>query len=580
MSDDNEPPTEPPTEPKPPAADTRYLAIARKYRPATFSEIVGQDHVTRTLRNAIDRGRIHHAYLFCGARGVGKTTASRALAKSLNCIDGPTPKPCGKCTSCVEVAAGTSPDLVEIDGASNNSVDDIRELRDSVRYAPVGRRKIYLVDEVHMLSNAAFNALLKTLEEPPPHVVFVFATTEPQKIPDTILSRVQRFDFKRIPVSGVVGRLGSIAEKEGVDISEAGLKLIARAGEGSMRDAESLLDKVISFGGEQIDDKMVAETLGLIDRGLLYDMLDGLIKGQPDRCLDVIATVYDYGFELSQFTTEMLETLRNATFVQLSEKSRKHVDLAEEEITKLVEMTNGVAPDRLSRLFTAMMETHDQVSRSSRPRIVLEMNMARLADVRPLQPVGALVARLEHLERRLRQEGGGGGGGGGLHRSRRGPSGSARSRSAAARNPARRPPGAARSRARRTAPAPKVPAADAGDDDRWRIFCEALRKLDPPATFLADGTPRRQDRQLVVTLSGGRQMASARRESMREEVQTFFKVCFPGLKGLVTEESLASRNKAIDPALEREVLTDPVCQQILRTLDATLADVLPFEHGD
>jgi DNA polymerase-3 subunit gamma/tau len=558
-----------------------YLAIARKYRPATFDEIVGQDHVTRTLRNAIDRGRIHHAYLFCGARGVGKTTAARALAKSLNCVNGPTATPCGVCTSCVEVSNGTSQDLIEIDGASNNSVDDIRELRDSVRYAPtLGRRKIYLVDEVHMLSNAAFNALLKTLEEPPPHVVFIFATTEPQKIPDTILSRVQRFDFKRIPMTGVVQRLAEIAEAEGAVVSEAGLKLIARAGEGSMRDAQSLLDKVISFGGPEVSDEMVAETLGLIDRGLLYGMLEGLVKGKPDRCLDTIASVYDYGFELSQFTSEMLEVLRNATFVQLSEKARAHVDLPTEEVERLVALTDGVAPDRLSRLFSAMLDLHDQVSRSARPRIVLEMGIARLADVRPLQPVGQLVARLEQLERRLRQSGGGGGGGaraGALQFTRRGPSGPGRSRAAGSRVSNRRPPGGARTRSRRTPAAQKAPAADASDDDRWAHFVQELPTLDPPASFLGKGIPRRQGKQLIVTIAGGRAMASARREGTRDDVMDAFRRAFPRLKELVVSESLASTKKSIDPALEQEVLTDPTCQHILRAFGATLEDVLALE---
>ncbi|MFT6146545.1 MAG: DNA polymerase-3 subunit gamma/tau, partial [Myxococcota bacterium] len=235
-----------------------YLAIARKYRPGTFDEIVGQEHVTRTLRNAIARGRVHHAFLFTGARGVGKTTAARALAKSLNCERGPTADPCGECASCVEIAAGRNPDLIEIDGASNNSVDDIRDLCDNVQYAPQrGGSKIYLIDEVHMLSKGAFNALLKTLEEPPPHVVFIFATTEPNKIPDTILSRVQRFDFKRIPEQGVITRLARIAEAEGSGVSEHGLRLIARAGEGSMRDSESLLDQVISFAGPEVSDQEV-----------------------------------------------------------------------------------------------------------------------------------------------------------------------------------------------------------------------------------------------------------------------------------------------------------------------------------
>jgi DNA polymerase III subunit gamma/tau len=384
-----------------------YLAIARKYRPTTFDEIVGQEHVTRTLKNAITRDRIHHAFLFCGARGVGKTTAARALARSLNCEKGPTPDPCGECTSCTEIQVGTSPDLIEIDGASNNSVDNVRDLRETVKYAPTqGKYKIYLVDEVHMLSKAAFNALLKTLEEPPPHVVFIFATTEPNKILDTILSRVQRFDFLRIPSSAVVDRLASIATQEGATISKDALRLIAHAGEGSMRDSQSLLDKVIAFAGPDISDEEVAETLGLIDRKLLYLMLEGLVGGQPEKCLEAIDQVYGYGFELAQFTMEMLEVTRNATFLQMSEASHRYIDLSQEEKETLQAIVRDVDHEVLTRTFTVLLDVHDQVAKASRPRIVLEMAVARLATTRPLQPIGDLVGRLQHLERQLRGQGG------------------------------------------------------------------------------------------------------------------------------------------------------------------------------
>ncbi|MCB9672812.1 MAG: DNA polymerase III subunit gamma/tau [Alphaproteobacteria bacterium] len=384
-----------------------YLAIARKYRPATFAGIVGQEHVTRTLQNALERNRIHHAYLFCGARGVGKTTAARALAKSLSCVNGPTPTPCGECVPCRSIASGTSPDLIEIDGASNNGVDDVRELRETVAYLPTqGRYKVYLVDEVHMLTRAAFNALLKTLEEPPAHVVFLFATTEPAKIPDTILSRVQRFDFKRIPVRGVVERLREIADAEGTEISDASLRLIARAGEGSMRDAQSLLDKVISFGtSKAVTDREVSEILGLIDRRILHSTLEGMVKGEPAKVLEAIDTVYGYGFELTQFSEELLEVLRNATFLRLSPESARFVDIAEDEAEALVAIVKDAEPEQLHRLFDALIDVHDQVSRAPRPRLVLEMAAVRLATPRSAQPLGQLVRRLEELERRTRTPG-------------------------------------------------------------------------------------------------------------------------------------------------------------------------------
>ena len=384
-----------------------YVAIARKWRPLTLEEMAGQTHVTRTLKNALESGRLHHAFLFTGARGVGKTTAARAFARALNCAEGPSVNPCGRCTSCVEILAGNSQDVIEIDGASNNSVEDIRDLRDGVRYLPVHARfRVYVIDEVHMLSKGAFNALLKTLEEPPPHVKFIFATTEVNKIPETILSRVQRFDFKRIPVTVVVGRLRQICEAEGVVISDAALRMVAGAGEGSMRDAQSLLDQVISFAGDHPSDAQVAEILGLVDRGILLGMLRGIVQGDADLCLHTIAQVHDAGFEMGQFTSELLELVRNATLVALSEGARRHLDVPEEEKAALIGLVGDLPAEQLARTFQVVMETHDQVARSSRPRLVIEMAVARLVSLRPAQPLGALVDRLVDLERRVRAGGG------------------------------------------------------------------------------------------------------------------------------------------------------------------------------
>ena len=383
-----------------------YQAIARKWRPQNFEEIAGQSHVTRTLTNALKKGRIHHAFLFTGPRGVGKTTAARAMARSLNCELGITPKPCGICASCIEIAKGHSPDVTEVDGASNNSVDDVRLIRDSVQYLPSkGKYRVYIIDEVHMLSKPAFNALLKTLEEPPAHVVFIFATTEPQRIPETVLSRVQRFDFKRIPVTVVAERLGLICEAEKVSFSQSALRMIARAGEGSMRDAQSLLDQVIAFAGETADDDEVAQILGLVDRSLLYQMLEGLLQAKPDESLEAIATVYEHGYELSQFTAELLELVRNAALASLSPSSKAFLDITEDERKRLLDLSKGVSADVFSRYFDVLMEVHDTVSKSARPRLVLEMAVARLSTTRSVQPVDVLLSRLEGLERRIRNAG-------------------------------------------------------------------------------------------------------------------------------------------------------------------------------
>lgn len=383
-----------------------YMAIARKWRPTTFDEIAGQPHVTRTLKNAIKLNRIHHAFLFAGPRGVGKTTAARALARSLNCSEGPTATPCGVCESCVEILAGNSPDVIEIDGASNNSVEDVRDLRESVRYLPVrGRKKVYIIDEVHMLSKGAFNALLKTLEEPPEHVIFLFATTEPQRIPDTILSRVQRFEFKRIPMTVVVKHLRKICDADKIEITDDGLRLIARAGEGSMRDSQSLLDQVISFSGTTISNTQVTEALGLVDRSLLYSMLEGLLKGNADACLEAIASVYGFGYDLSEFTSEMLELLRNAALVGLSPSSKRYLDVPDDERQRLSTLAEGIPSDVFVRSFQVMLEVHDQVARAPRPRLVLEMAVARLVSIRPARPLDQIINRLTDMERRLRHGG-------------------------------------------------------------------------------------------------------------------------------------------------------------------------------
>ena len=545
-----------------------YLAIARKYRPSTFDEMVGQDHVTTTLRNAITRSRIHHAYLFCGARGVGKTTAARALARALNCAEGPTPTPCGVCPSCRDIAAGNSPDLIEIDGASNNSVDDIRELRETVRYAPTqGRHKVYLVDEVHMLSGSAFNALLKTFEEPPPHVVFLFATTEPHKIPDTILSRVQRFDFRRIPGQVVVERLTSIAQSEGVTISEGALRRIARAGEGSMRDAQSLLDKVIAFSGEAIADADVAQALGLIDPALVVDLLGALVHGDAAAALDKVAAVHNLGHDLSQLTDDLLEACRNATFLRLSPEVRAHIDLAAEELSAIETAVGQTPPEALSRLFSALIDVHDQVSRAARQRIVLDMAIARLADVRPAAPVSALVAKLEAIERRLRQAGA------------TRPTGAARGRGVG--GPARHhspqratpTPRAGREASTRSSQ-PKLPP-DAGDDDRWAAFHAGALRLVPPPLDLMALHPRRQGTELILSGRAGRNLANARRDALRRDVARVLHECYGEEASLRIEESRVVHAPGADDALERAVLADPMVQRILSTLGAHLVEVAP-----
>jgi DNA polymerase-3 subunit gamma/tau len=289
-----------------------YEVFARKYRPQTFDDLVGQTHVSRTLKNAVAQNRLAHAYLFVGPRGIGKTSTARILAKSLNCIKGPTVTPCGECDNCLEIAAGNSLDVIEIDGASNNSVEDVRQLRENVRYAPAkGRYKIYLIDEVHMLSAAAFNALLKTLEEPPEHVKFIFATTEPQKILPTILSRCQRFDLHRIPANLIAQHLQFIAGKEKITLEPAAAHAIARGAEGGLRDAESMLDQLVAFCGEKISEGDVLNVFGFTSEKTVTDLTANILRGETADAVDLLHQQCESGKDMMRLMSDLIAYLRD-----------------------------------------------------------------------------------------------------------------------------------------------------------------------------------------------------------------------------------------------------------------------------
>ena len=376
-----------------------YLVLARKWRPQVFEDVVGQEHVTRTLQNAIKTGRVAHAYLFTGARGVGKTSAARILAKALNCINGPTPVPCNTCESCKEIAGGSSMDVFEIDGASNTGVDDIRELRENIKFPPIKcRYRIYIIDEVHMLSTNAFNALLKTLEEPPPHVIFVFATTDPQKIPVTILSRCQEFDFKRIPALLIQERLKTIAESEKIKITDRGLHIIAREADGGMRDAQSILDQVISFAGEDVSDEDVAKSLGVIDREVLKNVVKSIMERTPAGCIQVVERVYDYGYDVRLFCKNLLEYIRNLTVLKVIKDPGQLIDLPDGEIAELKTLSDGFSQDELQQLFAILSRGEEELKRSSSPRLSLEMTLIKMATLRPLIPVSELMEMVKGLE--------------------------------------------------------------------------------------------------------------------------------------------------------------------------------------
>ncbi len=352
-----------------------YQVSARKYRPGTFDDVIGQPHVVQTLMNSVNTKRIAQAYLFSGTRGVGKTTVARILAKALNCERGPTGTPCAVCANCLEIAQGTSVDVIEIDGASNTSVDDVREIRENVKFAPFrGTYRVYIIDEVHMLSNSAFNALLKTLEEPPPHVVFIFATTEIHKIPATILSRCQHYNFRRIARTEIIERLRHVTEQDGITIEERSLTALARASEGSMRDGLSLLDQAVAFGGKSIVHEDLEALLGAVPQELLRGMVQAITAQNSAAGLRVIAQLLDQGHDLRAFCAEVVEYLRHMLVVSVTPPKEwpKLIEASSEDFAQIAADKGSLTPEQLQQTFALFTQAEDALRLSAHPRFVLE----------------------------------------------------------------------------------------------------------------------------------------------------------------------------------------------------------------
>ncbi|MFZ0447600.1 MAG: DNA polymerase III subunit gamma/tau [Desulfatiglandaceae bacterium] len=382
---------------------TYYEVLARKWRPQRFEDVIGQEHVTQTLVNAIKTERLAHAYLFAGPRGVGKTSVARILAKAINCEAGDPGNPCNGCQSCKDITVGSSVDVQEIDGASNRGIDEIRELRENINYMPSSSRyRVYIIDEVHMLTLPAFNALLKTLEEPPPHVKFIFATTEAHKVPITILSRCQRFDFKRIPVAQIVQHLLNITAQEDIHISKTGLALIAREAEGGMRDAESLLDQVTSFSGKEVEDNQVIDILGIVDQNILFETSRSIIEGDQKKCLEIVEQIYNYGYDIKAFYRTLMQHFRDL-LISLITHEGLLLDMSETDRERAGKQAEKAGHERLQIMLNVLIQHEEGLRYTTHPRILLETTLLQLCRVGDFLSFDELLKKVAALENRLGQ---------------------------------------------------------------------------------------------------------------------------------------------------------------------------------
>ena len=600
--------------------------MARKYRPQTFEDLVGQDHVARTLANAIATGRIAHAFLFTGVRGVGKTTSARLLAKCLNCIgaDGnvaaPTRTPCNSCPPCVEITRGQDLDVQEIDGASYNGVDEVRRLQEGMSFRPARDRfKIYVVDEVHMLSTAAWNAFLKTLEEPPPHVKFIFATTEVHKVPVTILSRCQRYDFKLIPTQTIARRLEEVLGKEHIEADAAAVQVLAREAAGSMRDAMSLLDQVIAFSGSKLGGSDVTRVLGVADRKILHDLAAALLAGDAARCVRVVGSIAEQGFDLGHVAKDVLYHLRNLVVAKVCAKDssesaslRELLDLADEEVRDVVELASQAEIDDLTRCFQGFSRAFDEIVRGGQPRMALEMALVRLARRPPLLPLDELLARVGELERRLGGASPGPSPRGGGGASGRGTTPIASTSTVSTSTPSDKAVGRTHGalalvdapRERVTEPSPVErsvesarpavvgrqttrPSPTPGD---WRLIVERMRAAQPAlASVFEHAIPVEvgAERVLLGFESGAGFLASRANErevldALTAAVHGFYGASTPVLilasqkasGGIKTVAALDAEQRALELARARTAVQEhPVVKEALRVFDAQLRDV-------
>ncbi len=549
-----------------------YLVLARKWRPQSFDEVVGQRHVAQTLKNAIVTSRVAHAFIFSGPRGVGKTTTARVLAKAINCEKGPTPEPCGECYSCREITEGNSVDVIEIDGASNTSVEDVRELRENVKYAPSrGRAKIYIIDEVHMLSTSAFNALLKTLEEPPSHVVFIFATTEPHKIPATILSRCQHFEFRRISHQEIVDRLRKIIEEEEISIADRGLSIISRAAEGSLRDALSLLDQVVAFAGKKIDEENLLSILRVPDQETLRAFSKSVLSKDPAGAIILLDGLVDKGYDLRQFSRDLTEHLRNLVMAKITERPETLIDLPAEDIAEMKGEVSAVSLEDLELLFNLLLRLEGDIRTSINPRFLMEMALVKASQIKGIESLDRLIKRISDFEKGL----------GRIPVIRGAKESGLIPESRKADSEFKGP----------VSPQPGSSKQDSGKDtepgqvdgkEKWGSIVETIKKKDNPLGSKLEQAVliNFNDDELTIGFNGGATIfIDSVKKSMKKITETAADICQREVKVkiLSMEKNNLTRGRVKSAEIRGEALQDPLLKKTLDIFEGRLIDVKPVE---